>query len=233
MKFRIMYLSMAVFVLFVGVTFAWMDFSDDIEGGVIKYQYGKDSNYYMGVEDSDFEAQILLLGEDDEYHTPTDETKPLQIDDLVPSQIIYFKLNFKNNSIDKVIGDENGTPIKVNVYLTGITAEKTNEQGEPKLSEVLYFSVTGSEGYAENSVNRPASKIVKLQDMLIPEEKANANDKQKYKVMLLENLVIPVSAVTEDGHVGVFCYFLFDREATIEYENCDFDFENILVAIAQ
>ncbi len=235
MKLRIMYLSMAVFVLFVGITFAWMDFSNDIEGNVIKYQYGGDSKYYMGVANTNFDATLCIADENGDYKTVT-EGNPFKFTSLVPSELIYFKFEFTNDSVDEVIGDEAGAPIKVNVYLTGITANKNNDDGQPKLSEVLYFSVTGSEGYASDSVNRPTSKLVKLQDMLIPEEKENENDEQTYKVMLLENLVIPVESADEKltGHdVGVFCYFLFDREATIEYENCDLKFENILVVIAQ
>ncbi len=230
MKLRIMYLVMAVFVLIAGITFAWMDFSQELEGGIIVYQYGTGTDHYMGVANTDFQVELQVL-RGEEYVT-VNSTEALALNGMVPSQSIHFRLKFTNNSVDRVIGDQEGAPIKVNVYLTGITANNRNAEGQPKISEMLYFSVVGSEGYATDSVNKPENTLVQMQSILEPETFDEDNDPLTYRTLLLEDLVIPVSTETSPS-VSVLCYFLFDREATVEYENCDINFENILVSIAQ
>ncbi len=231
MKLRIIYLTLALIVLLAGVAFSWMDFSEDITGNAIVYQYGSGASYYIGVANTNFRAELWIL-EGEEYK-PVDSNAPLNFGGMVPSEYTHFKIKFINESIDNVIGDTEGSPIKVNVYLTGITTTKLNEDKTlPKLSEVLYFSVMGSEGYAEDSVNRPNSKLIKLESILEPETFDENNNPLTYRALLLENLVIPVGT-EKSPDVSVLCYFLFDREATIEYENCDLNFEHILVSIAQ
>ncbi len=230
MKWRIMYLLMAVFVLIVGVAFAWMDFSEEHVGGFIVYQYGSGTDYYMGVTNTNFHTELQVLN--GEVYEPVDSADALALNGMVPSQSINFKFKFTNNSIDEVIGDYEGTPVKVNVYLTGITAESRNDAGMPKLSEVLYFAITESEGYAADSVNRPTNMLASMQSMLEPETFDENGNALTYRALLLENLVIPVGTEASPN-VSIFCYFLFDRDATIEYENCDIEFDNILVAIAQ
>ncbi len=230
MKLRIMYLAMAVFVLIAGITFAWMDFSKELSGGAIVYQYGGETGRYMGVANIDFEAQLEILR--GELYVPIGPDEKLALTDLVPSESVHFKLRFTNKSIDPVIGDTEGTPIKVNVYLTGITAEKVNAEGKPKISEVLYFSIVGSEGYMEGSVNKPENMLVDMQSILEPETYDGNGNPITYRATLLKDLVIPVATEATQS-VSVICYILFDREATVEYENCDMSYDHIMVSIAQ
>ncbi len=231
MHIALLMLTVAVLISSVYITVAWMEEGRTYEGQKLKLEYGGNSNALIGIQQADIAVNLYIA---EEIDTAT-ETRPfvekagktyvladtgkggsteveniLSVDGMLPSDAIYFMLEYYNRA-DK--------PVRLTTSFAGVGATVVKENNTPKLAEVLYLSLTGSDGYAGNEALEPPVSFNRVDDVL-----------KDGIIKFAENMAVPPTG-NEDGGtpVRVYGYLLFDRNADCTYENCDFTVKNILI----
>ncbi len=233
LRISLLALTLALMIASVYVTYSWMEEGRIYDGKKLNMEYGSrgDSNAIIGIQSAELAVNFYIAEEID----PNTETRPyvekagktyvlkdtgktgstptesiLDLDGMLPSDAIYFMIEYYN------VGEKN---VRLTTSFAGIKAEKCNENGLPKLAEVLYLSLTGSDGYEEHTELQPANTFNRVDDVL-----------HDGIIRFTENMAIPPTGdVTSGTPVRLYGYLLFDRNADCEYENCDFSIKNILI----
>ncbi len=217
----VLLLTLALLVLSVAVTLSWMESGDHYEGKRLEMAYKENSRYVIGAESVDIDVRLYTKDAAGNYVVAdTKENEPLfTAQNMLPADAVYFMLEFYNN------GETN---IKTNIYFAGVNATVNDDSGKPKLSEALYLSLTGSEGYPDRSEHRPDGTFEKVTDVL--EYTTDSKGVVSGRLTLAEGLTIPPTGKGADATpIKIYGYLLFDRNAGSEYQNCDFNVDSILI----
>ncbi len=242
MKHRIIVLAACLLALTTVVTFAWMDEDNPAVGSSIWMAFGQSTNnkYTIGVESNELLTEFYVKNADGEYEkvfsAEQDESSTafFDVENFKPSDVIEFKFVFTN------MGSSN---IFANIFFSDITSEDINAETEmPKLSEVFYISLTGSEGYSEYSLDRPDTSFERLGDIMT----TMGDREDSWEMPFVRNILIPPTTYTQDETAGeaeigeddmgqspitIYGYLLFDRNSSNEYEGCGMRMGSILISM--
>ncbi len=225
MKKQIFLTTASIVLLLISLAYAWMGTGAISNVDQVIFQYGDGSEQTIGVEATDFAVRIYLseTGQAGSWQETDDDGPLMQFTNWVPSKSIFFKLRLYNYS---------DADISFNVQLSNISANVTNENGTPKLIEVLFLSMISCHGYADDYPFMPDEFFTPMMQLL--HQKSDGT----FAAQLFSTLHVPPTGPRDpDGNmdnenfVEVTCYVNFNQMADISYANCDLTIGSLLFVL--
>jgi len=195
-------LTLAILLLVVSVSFAWMLQVDDSLLRYLLIDYTQQNGNSLVVASHDIEMSILKQIDEDTFGETTED---LVISEMIPGNAQTFRIRIKNHSQDT---------INLRLSIANVSGDLVTERTDDKtgtMLDVLFISMRGGIGYIGNNLVTPS-----LYKRLNQDSTYNATS-NTYSVVLFSALEVPPTE--GDGYVELNCYFYLDPEVGLEYQS--------------
>ena len=195
-------LTLAILLLVISVSFAWMLQVDDSLIKNLLIDYTQQNGNSLVVASHDVEMSILRQVDDDTFG---ETQEALELSELIPGNAKSFRIRIKNHS---------QSTINLKLSIANILGDLVTERTEDKtgtMLDVLFISMRGGIGYIGNNLVVPS-----LYKRLNQDSTYNSLS-NTYSVTLFSALEVPPTE--GDGYVELNCYFYLDPDAGMEYQS--------------
>lgn len=195
-------LTLAILLLVISVSFAWMLQVDDSLLRYLILDYTQQNGKSLVVASQDIEMTILRQVGEDNFGETNEE---LVISELIPGNAQTFRIRIKNHS---------QSTVNLRLSIANVSGDLVTERTEENtgtMLDALFISMRGGIGYIGNNLVAPS-----LYKRLNQDSTYNSVN-NTYSVLLFSALEVPPTE--GDGYVELNCYFYLDPEAGLEYQS--------------
>ena len=195
-------LTVAILLLVVSVSFAWMLQVDDSLLRYLLLDYTQQNGNSLVVASHDVEMSILRQIDEDTFNETQED---MVISELIPGNAQTFRIRIKNHSQNT---------INLKLSMANVSGDLITERTDDKtgtMLDALFISMRGGLGYIGNNLVVPS-----LYKRLNQDSTYNSVS-NTYSVVLFSALEVPPTE--GDGYVELNCYFYLDPDAGMEYQS--------------